>query len=63
MQIVQAELERDRRAFLAHRIVGLVLHLLDDFLDARGVDAAVGDQALDRLLGDLAAVRIEARRG
>ena len=60
MQIVQAELERDRRAFLAHRLVGLVLHLLDDLLDARRVDAAVGDQPLDGLLGDLAAVRIEA---
>ena len=32
----------------------------DDFLDARRVDAAVGDQPLDRLLGDLAAVGIEA---
>ena len=60
MQIVQAELERDRRAFLAHRLVGLVLHLLDDFFDARRMDAAVGDQPLDRLLGDLAAVGIEA---
>ena len=60
MQVVQAELERDRRAFLAHRIVGLVLHLLDDLLDARRMDAAVGDQPLDRLLRDLAAVRVEA---
>ena len=62
MQIVQAELEGHRRAFLAHRLVGLVLHLLDDFFDARRVDAAVGDQPLDRLLGDLAAIRIEARQ-
>ena len=60
MEIVQAELEGDRRAFLAHRLVGLVLDLLDDFLDARRMDAAVGDQPLDRLLRDLAAVRIEA---
>ena len=60
MQIVQAELEGDRGAFLAHRLVGLVLDLLDDFFDARRVDAAVGDQPLDRLLGDLAAVGIEA---
>ena len=60
MQIVQAELERDRRAFLAHRLVGLVLDLLDDLFDARRVDAAVGDQPLDRLLRDLAAVGIEA---
>ena len=49
MQIVEAELEGDRRAFLAHRLVGLFLHLLDDFLDARRVNAAVGDQPLDRL--------------
>ncbi len=60
MQIVQPELERDRRAFLAHFFVGLVLDLLDDLLDARRVDAAVGDQLLDRLLGDFAAVGIEA---
>ena len=32
----------------------------DDLLDARRMDAAVGDQPLDRLLRDLAAVRIEA---
>ena len=62
MQIVQAELEGDGRAFLAHRLVGLVLHLLDDLLDARRVNAAVGDQPFDRLLGDLAAVGIEARQ-
>ena len=62
MEIVQAELEGDRGAFLAHRLVGLVLHLLDDFFDARRVDAAVGNQPLDGLLGDLAAVGIEARQ-
>ena len=50
MQIVQPELEGDGFAFLAHRLVGLVLDLLDDLLDARRVDAAVGDQPLDRLL-------------
>ena len=60
MQIVEAELERDGRAFLAHRFVGFVLDLLDDLFDPRRMDAAVGDQPLDRLLGDLAAVRIEA---
>ena len=62
MEVVQAELERHRRAFLAHRLVGLVLHLLDDLFDARRMNAAVGDQAFDRLLGDLAAVGIEARQ-
>ena len=60
MQIVETELEGDRGAFLADLVVGLVLHLLDDFLDARRMDAAVGDEPLDRLLGDLAAVGIEA---
>ena len=60
MQVVQPELEGDRGAFLAHRLVGLFLDLLDDFLDPRRVDAAVGDQPLDRLLRDLAAVGIEA---
>ena len=63
MEIVQAELEGDGRAFLAHRLVGLVLDLLDDFLDARRMDAAVGDQPLDRLLGDLAAIRDRSRTG
>ena len=63
MQIVEAELEGDRRAFLAHRLVGLVLDLLDDLFDARRVNAAVGDQALDRLLGDLAAVRDRSPTG
>ena len=61
MQIVEAELEGDGRAFLAHRFVGLVLDLLDDLFDARRMDAAVGDQPLDRLLRDLAPIRIEAR--
>src|SRR5262245_3261153 len=59
MQIVQPELEGDRGAFLAHLLVGFVLHLLHDLLDAGRVNAAVGDEPLDRLLGDLAAVRIE----
>ena len=62
VQIVEAEVERDGFTLLAHRLVGLVLHLLDDLFDARGVDAAVGDQAFDGLLRDLAAVGIEARQ-
>jgi hypothetical protein len=60
MEVVQAELERHGAAFLPHLFVGFVLHLLDDFLDARGVDAAVGDQAFDGLLGNLAAIGVEA---
>jgi hypothetical protein len=60
MQIVQPELERHRRAFLADLLVGFVLYLLDDFLDPRRVNAAVGNQPFDGLLRDLAAIRIEA---
>ncbi len=63
MQVVQPELEGDRGAFLAHRFVGLFLHLLDDFFDARRVNAAVGDQALDRLLGDSRGDRDRSPRG
>ena len=62
MQVVHAELEGGGLAVLAHRFFHLRLHLLDDFLDAGGMDAAVGDQALDRLLRDFAAVGIEARQ-
>src|SRR3954470_12417311 len=60
VKIVQPELEGDRGAFLAHRLVGLLLDLLYDLLDSRRVDAAVGNQPLDRLFGDLAAVGVEA---
>ena len=63
MQVVEAELERGRLAFLADRLFHLRLDLLDDFLDARRVDAAVGDQPRDRLPRDLAAERIEATTG
>ena len=44
MEIVQAQLEGDGAALLAHLLVGLVLDLLDDLLDARRMDTAVGDQ-------------------
>jgi hypothetical protein len=59
VQVVQPELERDRRAFLAHRLVGFFLDLLDDLFDPRRVNPAVGDQPLDRLLGNRPAVGIE----
>jgi hypothetical protein len=61
VEVVEPELEGGRLALAAHGGLELGLHLLDDLLDARRVDAAVGDEALDRLLGDLAAVRVEAR--
>ena len=61
MQVVEAELERRRFAFLPDRFLHLRLDLLDHFLDAGRMDAAVGDQPLDRLTRDLPAKRIEAR--
>ena len=42
------------------RCFELRLDLLDDLFDARRMDAAVGDQALEGDAGDLAAVGIEA---
>ncbi len=62
VKVVQAEFERDRRAFLPRFLVGFVLDLLYDFFDSSRVDTAVGNQLLDCLLGDFAAVRIEPRK-
>ena len=50
VQVEQAELEGGRLALLADLLLELRLHLLDDFLDAGRVDAAVGDEPLDGLL-------------
>ena len=61
MEIEEPELEGGRLAFLADGLLHLGLDLLDDLLDAGRMDAAVGDQPLDRLARDLAAERIEAR--
>ena len=61
MEVVEPELEGGRLAFAADGLLHLGLDLLDDLLDPGRVDAAVGDQPLDRLAGDLAAERIEAR--
>ena len=60
MEIVEPELESRRLAFAADGLLHVALDLLDDLLDAGRVDAAVADQPLDRLAGDLAAQRIEA---
>ena len=62
VQVVEAELEGGRFSLAADRLLHLGLDLLDDLFDAGRVDAAVGDQPLDRLAGDLAAQRIEARK-
>ena len=61
MEIVQAQFEGDGAAFLADLLVGFFLDLLNDFLDARRVDAPVGNELLDRLLRDLPPVGIESR--
>ena len=62
VQVVQAKLECDGPALFARFLVGFVFDLLHDLLDARGVNAAVGDEFFNRLLGHLAPVRIEARQ-
>src|SRR5690606_9822121 len=68
-QLHQAWLEADhgrvaRRFVTAFADVSLhvVLRLLHDFLDARRVDAPVGDQLGEGELGDLAADGVEARQ-
>ena len=60
MQVEEPELEGGGFAFAADRLLHVRLHLLDDLLDPRRMDAAVGDETLDRLARDLAAERIEA---
>ena len=58
MQPVHADLEARLVAFLAQVDVHLLLDLVDDLLDARGVDAAVGDEALQGQPRDLAPVGV-----
>ena len=60
MEVVQAELEGSRFALAPNGVLHVRLHLLDDLFDARGMDAAVGDQPLDRLPGDLTPEGVEA---
>ncbi len=59
MQVEQPQLERRQLAFLEHGGFHLGLHLLDDLLDPRRMNAAIGDQLLDGLTRDFAAERIE----
>jgi hypothetical protein len=61
VEVEEAELERGGLALLLHRLLHLGLDLLDHFLDPGRMDAAIGDQPLDRLTGDFAPERIEAR--
>ena len=60
MQVVDPELERRGFALLERRLVDLRPDLLDHFLDAGGMNAAVGDKLFDGPLGDLPAVGVEA---
>ena len=59
-QPVNAGLECRLLARLLDRRVNLALRLLDHLLDARRMDASVGDQLLKRNARDLAAYRIES---
>ena len=63
VEIVDARIERGLLAGLVHPLVhqldGLVVHLLD----ARGMDAPVGDEVLHGDAADLAAHRVEAGDG
>ena len=60
MQVVDARVEGGLLARLLDALVDEGLGLLEHLLDARGVDAAVGDEVLHRDAADLAAHGIEA---
>ena len=60
MNIGDAEGERGRLPFLEELLIELLTHLLDQLLDARGMDAAILHESFERDAGDLAANRIEA---
>ena len=60
VEAVHPDLEARPLALLLEVLLDLLLDLLDDLLDPGRVDAAVGDQALERDLGDLAPERIVA---
>ena len=62
IHVEQAEFEGRRFPRLGGVLVQLGLDLVDDLFDARRVNASVGHQLLDRLLGDRAAERVEARQ-
>ena len=56
----QPGLQHGALAGLADAVVDLRLRLLDDLLDAAGMDSAVDDEIGERDLGDLAAYGVEA---
>ena len=59
VQAVDVDLLAGRLAQLLDVPLHFLLRLGDDFLDPRGMDAAVGDQLVQREPGDLAADRVE----
>src|SRR5579885_2582760 len=60
MDPVDADLEHSPLARFANGLVELLLGFADHLLDARGVDAAIGDEPLEREAGQLAADRVVA---
>src|SRR5579875_1337833 len=60
MDAVDADLEHRPLARLADGLVELLLGLADHLLDPRGVDAAVGNEPLEREAGQLAPDRVVA---
>ncbi len=62
VQVVDAGVEGGLLAGLADALVDEGLGLLVELLDAGGVDAAVGDEVLERDAGGLAANGVEARQ-
>ena len=61
MQVVNAHVESSLLAGLLHLLVDVTRRLLEHLLDAGGMDAAVGDEVLERDAGGLATYRVEAR--
>ena len=53
VQAVHADLEARPLPLLLEVLLDLLLDLVDDLLDPRRVDPPVGDEALERDLGDL----------
>ena len=61
MEVVEARVEDGLLAGLLDLLGHIRLGLVEHLLDARGMDAAVLDEALERDAADLAADRVEAR--
>ena len=61
-QVVDAQVEGRLGGRLPDDLLDVFLGLLIDLLDAAGMDASIHDQLFQRVLGHLAAQRIEARQ-